>query len=901
MKKEFKKVDVANGGIAGQVMYSPSTTATSSSNSTATPKSDSVGTAATYYSSPANSNLGDDAAAATAAAAAVAAGAPPMPVAAADAAPPLPGVVGGRSRTTSEANHPNANDGSSSAASNQLDDDDLSYLSSMNSAGTPLEDRLALQGSSDHRSPLVTTLDVETAALKSFRYKKQDRDRLNARWARLVARSKSAAVGGLQGCCGPTASSAAMGASVESHAREERAAAEKTVNSFYSRHMDGLVEQYLVSHGFWSALEKFRSHLPVEEQRFKTPEGLECYRRATSWHSANTAPQPAYEFSLTDIELLAMDSARRIRMTDDTLPWRPVDFESTELRLEPLEDEFAAAAQVASASEIFADSHGPIVGGSVMRLVEVLLLTEIDVPYTSGVPVLNFTNIFILLGGLFVSPGTIITLLIRFFRSVKEWGSLSQGNTDKRKRANFLQRRTIQCLSAYCIAHTTDLTFPLVQQMSHFVEWLGFASPLESFPLNNRECPGAKGAFTDAAVAEDVHHQHQQQRSARRRKSPAPPSQSSEKQAALMRQFSLFAAQLPSAGKRGSSGGAGQLSDDVTDHIISFSIFLQRFARAHYVFVPGGGESSAADGERAGAIEATGEVRARLGTMFISNPRPYKLLESAATDAHLAPAVDRGMVHPADISVQLFANQLCMLSFRMFSAVHMRELVNNSWLDIDCKWCCSVHLNDLVEYSLAFRKWVAAAILSPTTWELSRRTMQHFVHVCRALYDLQNYEMASALLDGVRHPSVVAAARLYEEVQGKSMLTTEELRELETLQGLLDPFASYSPSSLNSVMARAGAELDSPMLPLLAPILGVISRTEENSGPTTMIRPRDGQYVVNWTKVMAVGRMIVLLLRCQFTAYTFPIDTLLQDYLWSIKYHQWTDAGIAKLAARPKV
>lgn len=883
----------------------------------------------------------------------------------------------------------------------------------------------------DVRSSLVSTIDVDAAVVQRRRRRQQHDLYLQAT---------------LHPASTPHSATTPGSSPAPSLTEPLRRFLAERAEAPYRRHMEALVEHYLSAPKYTTALAQYRKHLPLEEQLLRTRDAQVRYAAATEMvlrppradGTATATPASGaaqsgvgvYRLEKTDLELLAGDMARRARLLDDTLPWRPIDFDDTGIRLEPLEHQ---QTDITAADMLAGSGAAPAVGGSVNLLIEVLILTEMDVPFTSTIPMVNYTNVFLLLASLFVQTEVLVTKLIRLYRSVRAW----EAEVEDTARAAYLERRILQCLLVYCRVHETDLNLTCLRRLAHLAASEGFVAPLNALDdaVGKDRWPCQEGAQTPerrraaawaAAVSAGASTTASPTTTTTAAAAAAAAAQNGSGNAAAptqspLRQLKRYGFQeLPRHhGAAGAAGAASAavafdfpvfsatqarvpLQHAVAQTMLEFTVYLQRTSAAYYrpievspacvhavpfplagprrVFVDaaalrpslgctyssphspmaadpaleddGPDSSTRGNGNATASGAASGDYRspraASPARMSASASNPYRVSPigaestafptatatpslsqqqqqagrpadgpgastAAAQSVHAGKAAgspSAGLAAGAvltekpllavDIEMEHLSHQICLLSFSLFAAVHIRELLNNAWTDAVLKHSVCTRLSELMDFSVHLQRWVAAVIVAPSTWLECQRGLRHFLEVCRMLYEQQNYEMASAVLDGLRHPAVEAMERVFEEVRGQGLLTPVERREMETLLELMDPFASYSPSSLYSVAARTVGDMETPMIPLLAPILGVIFRSEDAKGPTVTIRASDGQAVVNWSKLIGLGKMLVLWMRCQYTPYTFSADPAIQEYLWSITYHQWTDAHLMRAARRVK-
>jgi hypothetical protein len=929
----------------------------------------------------------------------------------------------------------------------------------------------------DVRSSLVSTIDVDVAVVQEQRRQRQHQLYLQAALHRSVGP--------------PSAATRAASASPPIPlTRGQSSILQQRADAVYRRHMDAVVEEYLSAPRYRTALAQFRKHMSSPEQQMRTGGAWKHYLRATEvvashardasggggttsgptvrsagaffndaaaaghesdWRRvggtgvgglsvgkgeeangtdlsdehALSSGADRYRLEKTDLELLAGDTARRARLLDDTLPWRPIDFDATGIRLEALEN-FQADA---SGGDAVAGAGGvaPAVGGSVNLLIEVLILTEMDVPFTSAIPMVNYTNVFLLLASLFVQSEVLLTKLIRFYRSVRAW----EAEVDDTSRAIYLERRILQCILVYCRVHETDLTLSCLQRLAVFAASEGLLGPVNMLndAVGKEQWPCQEGVYCASRRRISLCAQAAAASAAAGASPPSTTGPGSNGFGSLRhykRHGFMEPRRVVDFGIAGffpqrnatfdpnallNPATRAPLQPQVAQTLLEFVVYLQRTIVVYYrpveisaacrqslpfalegpprvfidsavqrpglgctssslrtavpaeplltpePFAPIGGVSVSSLGARFGDhapgstvvpsssnslsrdqrntsgagllvnrpydggghgernIISQGSVVAPPGGLRLDGHEPTAGWGNGGGGGAAAAGTESAGISRAltlettvlqkplsvlDIDSEHLSRQICLLSFSLFAAVHIRELLNNAWTDSSMKFSVSTKLTELMEFSAHLQRWTAAVIVTPGTWAECQHKLRYFLEVCRMLYEQQNYEMASAILEGLRHPAVEFVERAYAETRGQGLLSPVERRELETLQELMDPFASYSPSSLYSVTARTVGDMETPMIPLLSPILGVMFRSEDTKGSTVSIRSSDGQAVVNWSKVIGLGKMVVLWIRCQYTPFAFPVDPDIQEFLWSAMNHQWTDALLMRAARRAK-
>ncbi|ESL05157.1 hypothetical protein TRSC58_07217 [Trypanosoma rangeli SC58] len=619
------------------------------------------------------------------------------------------------------------------------------------------------------------------------------------------------------------------------------------------------VEAFLCANGYNEALRSFRMHLPLAEQQLQSflyhqrrqqQRRSRCLVTTPSVQKGGQGALPSPEYAMTndDLLLLVMETVRRKQLLNDSLPWRDVNCQRKDHRLESLKRHQTPQEHTSTSPDGGgATSLGSAVGGSLDLLIEVLILVETDIPFTTGMPVMNYTNTFIVLASLFVMPEVLIVRLIRLFRHVQQDLLLDDS------RRVFLQRRIVQFMTAYCSYHEADVTYTLLERLQQFLRKL-YVTPSVGHSARSAEavaCGEAKRSM---------------------------------------------------AGTQQELGGFLFVHAEVAPSLNELSDFLELTLEKTYMAPQEGGSGVCwqrhltapvrplgtilkTSNQQACGAEAVDGVRAAFHEECLKKEGGYQ--------AEVAFTV---------VAAETLAMQLCLLSFKLFADIRLRELLNNAWGDEDMRRSVPNYLLRLIDYSSHVQRWTTAVIVSPSRWSECQKAMIYIIRLCRCLCDQQNYEMASAVLGGLQHPAVVALEELYQgRVEPHGILGDEEQRELMALQNLMDPFAPQeSPSSFARISSRASEESQAPMIPLLAPLLGVLFRTEEVRGRTVELSPTTGVPIVNWTKIMAIGKTVFLWLRCQNMPYAYAPDATLQHYLWQLPGHLLRDATLMRLAQQKR-
>ncbi|KEG11889.1 hypothetical protein DQ04_02181050 [Trypanosoma grayi] len=622
------------------------------------------------------------------------------------------------------------------------------------------------------------------------------------------------------------------------------------------RDVHSFVASYLSANGYKEALRLFKKRLPLAEQRLDS-----CLQRRHQSHSlaatsvtreerrdVEAVPSPTYSLNRDDLLLLALERVRQEQLLNDSLPWRDINCRRKDYRLEPLQHHQYYFDQNEARRDNGGGDSSPTCkvafGGSLDLLIEVLILVETDTPFATGMPIFNYTNTFILLSSSFVMPEVLIVRLIRLFRFVQ------QQFLKEDSRSVFLQRRIVQFIMAYCKYHEADITHSLLERLQRFVRSLN-AQRLEGHHLLDSMQTGSNTLLQN----------------------PIPPSQR--------------------------PGIFPTVAAEVALRLNELSAFIEESLQKAY-YVPREVAHSFGWKRRVAVpVKPLGTIVAGWGNYTdteTARNTPSPCFPHTLGRAALVEVVFTG------VDAKELADQMCILSFRLFANIHVRELLDNAWCEEMMRISVPFHLTRFIDFSSNVQRWMAAVIVCPKRWSECLASMQHGVQLCRLLYDKQNYEVAAAVLEGLQHPAVMALESLYQKQFQQHMLSSGMHGELAALQQLMDPFASQdSPSSLHSIRSRVAGDMEAPMIPLLAPVLGVLFRTEESKGKTVMVRNTDGVPVVNWSKIVALGKTIFMWIRCQSTPYGGPLDARLQQYLWQLPGHQYTDSTLMDFAKQEKL
>ncbi|RNF03087.1 hypothetical protein TraAM80_05965 [Trypanosoma rangeli] len=623
---------------------------------------------------------------------------------------------------------------------------------------------------------------------------------------------------------------------------------------------NSFVAAFLSANGYNEALRSFRMHLPLAEQQLQSflyhqrkqqqQRQGRCLVTTPSVQQGGQEVLPSPEYAMTndDLLLLVMETVRRKQLLNDSLPWRDVNCQRNDYRLESLRRQKTPQENTPTSPDSgVATSFASAIGGSLDLLIEVLILVETDIPFTTGMPLMNYTNTFIVLASLFVMPEVLIVRLIRLFRHVQQDLILDHS------RRVFLQRRIVQFMTAYCSYHEADVTSTLLERLRLFLQKLCVTPPV------GHSARGAEAVTCGEAKRSTADTQEE-------------------------------------------LGGFLFVHAEVAPSLNELSAFVELTLEKMYMASQEGGSGVCWQRHLTALVRPLGTI------LKTSNQqsRGAEDVNSVQAAFHKEYLKKKGE-HQAEVaftvvSAETLAMQLCLLSFKLFADIRLRELLNNAWCDEVMRMSVPNYLLRLIDYSSHVQRWTTAVIVSPARWSECQKAMTYVIRLCRCLCDQQNYEMASAVLGGLQHPAVVALEDLYQgRVEPHGILGDEEQRELTALQNLMDPFASQeSPSSFSCISSRASEESQAPMIPLLAPLLGVLFRTEEVRGRTVELFPTTGLPVVNWTKIMAISKTVFLWLRCQNTPYAYAPDATLQHYLWQLPGHLLRDATLMGLARQKR-
>ncbi|KAH9586524.1 Ras guanine-nucleotide exchange factors catalytic domain [Trypanosoma melophagium] len=639
------------------------------------------------------------------------------------------------------------------------------------------------------------------------------------------------------------------------------------------RGVNEFVASFLSANGYKGALELFKKRLPLAEQQLQgclhyhnqqqeqqkrdQQEQQMSLGKKSNTHvkpeekKDSVLPSPTYAFTKDDLLLFVMERVRQQQMLNDTLPWREINCRSKDYRLEPLEHHQKYRNEVTGTGGNAGNNKtkdGGAVGGSLDLLIEVLILAETDTPFTIGMPIFNYTNIFILLSSLFVLPEVLIVRLIRLFRHIQQHLPVNDS------RCVFLQRRILQFIIAYCKFNEADITYTLLERLECFLQSCNVSHSPNQF------------AFESLGTS----------------RSTAPILSSTSK--------------LP--------GIYSTIAVEVNIRLNELSAFIEDILQKKYTVVRN--NSIASDTITSWQNKLTTPVKP-LGTLLFgtgSSNETYSeervFLERDTISSQIGNYSD---VVFTKVDVETLSNQMCLLSFRLFTNIHLRELLNNAWCDEIMRISVPYHLKSFIDFFSHLQRWITVLIVSPKRWSECQSTMQHVVHFCRLLYEKQNFEAAAAVLAGLQDPAVCTLEELYRQYFKRPILDSKTQEIFSTLQASMDPFASTeSPSSLRSISSRMSAgNMEAPMIPLLAPLLGVLFRTEESRGKTVEVFGRDKVPIINWSKIVALAKTVFIWLRCQNTPYNYPLDHKLQFYLWRMPGHQYFNGTITNLAKQERV
>ena len=244
-------------------------------------------------------------------------------------------------------------------------------------------------------------------------------------------------------------------------------------------------------------------------------------------------------------------------------------------------------------------------------------------------------------------------------------------------------------------------------------------------------------------------------------------------------------------------------------------------------------------------------------------------------------ADDKVVAGIVDVDDTELCRQLCLLSAELARRIHPRELLHGAWTDPAMK-VLSTNLFEYTNFRQRLSRWIASLVTTPSDVATRLTVLRKIIRLGRALYNCQNFDMVSVVLEGLRHQAV---SRLKQTFAG---LTPGEREELEGLNKVVDPF--------DSTLRDTPYQIASPTIPLLPPFISVFFRAEE-SGKTIIVQP-DGTQLVNWSKMLALAKPLIRWVAFQSTPYRYRILPNVQRFLWQCPGIRHDDALLAVSRAR---
>lgn len=282
-----------------------------------------------------------------------------------------------------------------------------------------------------------------------------------------------------------------------------------------------------------------------------------------------------------------------------------------------------------------------------------------------------------------------------------------------------------------------------------------------------------------------------------------------------------------------------------------------------------------------------------------------------------------------DIPDEELARQLCLVHFANFAAIRPREFLNAAWTDPVLRTTTG-NLNAFVAYFEAVQLWVASSIVAPQDVSIRARSYAKAIRVAHALYNMQNFSLAHAMLMGLEHRSVTRLLR----AAGPSVfpLVAAEEESLDALRAATDPFQRQREKDLPAFLSTA-------CIPHLATYIGEFCRVHETmksvlpapplaaeaSSPnrTTAANPNDnnnnnnsandssaanaalqqdptkpGRELVNWSKMKIVGRLLLRIASYQAVPYRYYLVPSVAAFVRQLPGRRDEDALDALAAQR---
>lgn len=216
-----------------------------------------------------------------------------------------------------------------------------------------------------------------------------------------------------------------------------------------------------------------------------------------------------------------------------------------------------------------------------------------------------------------------------------------------------------------------------------------------------------------------------------------------------------------------------------------------------------------------------------------------------------------------DVDPLEIARQITLLEADIFRRIRSREFLKVAWTKKNKKELAP-NLTKFLRLSSRISNWVVTEILKLKTSEEMSDIMIKFIKVGKHALSLKNYSLVMEIVTGMTNAAI-------SRLPAWTSIPTKVKDNFDELSEFVSPLGHY----YNYRLALANKTQESPILPLLGPVLSDLINTEEVFSNTT------NSGAINWTKMSNISDKIYEVLTLD-AYYEFKPVPLIQEYITNV-------------------
>lgn len=211
------------------------------------------------------------------------------------------------------------------------------------------------------------------------------------------------------------------------------------------------------------------------------------------------------------------------------------------------------------------------------------------------------------------------------------------------------------------------------------------------------------------------------------------------------------------------------------------------------------------------------------------------------------------------ISVQDLAQQLTLLDFELFAAIDMtKELLMKAFMKPET----SPNLHNWMNHFNLVTKWIASSILQQQDKKQRAHVLSRFIRTAAYLRSINSFNPLMQVLFAISQTCISRLKETWKALPQKDVTLYEELVTI------------MSPQNNSSSFRKAFLNATLPTIPFAALVVKDLTFFEE-----TPDRITDAPKLLNVTKIMQIGHMILVLSQAKAVPYDFPRNAGIQESL----------------------